>query len=105
MSIVDDLAESLVGRDKWQLIYEDEQGKLSANTQVPNKTLPILVPASRITNKELSTGVATFFRQVDAVTNTISRTQLNLQQTTPIDHGVEKEAEYKRFATNSGQTS
>lgn len=102
LSIVDDLAESLVGRDKWQLIYEDEQGKLSANTQVPNKTLPILVPASRITNKELSTGVATFFRQVDAVTNTISRTQLNLQQTTPIDHGVEKETEYKRFATNSG---
>lgn len=101
LSIVDDLAESLVGRDKWQLIYEDEQGRLSAATQVPNKTLPILTSASKMTNKELSTSVATFFRQVDAVTNTISRTQLNLQQPTPIDHGVEEETEYKRFSTNA----
>lgn len=102
LSIIDDLAESLVGKDKWKSIYEDEQGKLNATAPTHDKRLPVLISASSITNRELIISATKFFRQVDAVANTINRTQLNLKQSTPIDHGLETETEYKRFNINLG---
>lgn len=103
LTIIDDLAESIVGKDKWKLIYEVELDKINNPIKKSNEKLPVLLPLSSVTNAELSMNVTQFIRQINSVTNTISRTQLNLQQAAPIDYGLEPGpgSKYKRFDIDS----
>lgn len=102
LNIIDELAESIVGKDKWNLIYDEEQKKINSSIEAPDQKLPVLSPLSHVTNKELSASAVQFFHQVNSVTNTISRTQINLQQASPIDRGLELETEYQRFNIQLG---